>query len=132
FSCGVLGRTLVWHKGSSAFDRSGRQLQRYFDTRNLWHLLRRHTGHVSRSRRLTPSAWHYLRYAFYRYEIEMEKAKPQGADAVVDGFVDAVRGQFGPYRAGARRGVSAARLLFRSGHRLARGRAESPVKKRGR
>src|SRR5437764_748752 len=35
FRCGVFGEALVWHKGSSAFARTGKRLQRYYDTRNL-------------------------------------------------------------------------------------------------
>src|SRR5262249_22822516 len=66
FGCAVLGETLAWHKGSRSFERSGRQLQRYFDIRNLFYLLRRHTGRVGNSRGRLTSFWHYALYAFYR------------------------------------------------------------------
>ena len=42
FRLGVLGEALVWHKGSSAFARTGKRLQRYYDTRNLCLLLGKH------------------------------------------------------------------------------------------
>ena len=35
FRSGVIGEALVWHKGSASFKRTGRRLQRYYDTRNL-------------------------------------------------------------------------------------------------
>jgi GT2 family glycosyltransferase len=112
FSNGVLGRSLVWHKGSSAFDRSGRQLQRYFDTRNLLHLLRRHTGRVSRSRPLPLSLWRYGWYAFYRYATEREAGKPAAARAVIEGLYDGARGWFGPHRQRPRSGLWAVTVTF--------------------
>src|SRR5262249_42366733 len=30
FACGVIGESLVWHKGSSSFKRTGKSLQRYY------------------------------------------------------------------------------------------------------
>jgi GT2 family glycosyltransferase len=96
FACAVLGATLVWHKGSSAFERSGRQVQRYFDARNLWHLLKRHAGRVARSRGRVISFWHYLRYVFYRYDIEVEAGKLTAADAVAHGAADGLAGRVGP------------------------------------
>lgn len=95
FTCAVLGQSLVWHKGSSAFERSGRQIQRYFDARNLYHLLRRHTGRVARSRPWGQSFLHYLKYAFYRYDIECDAGKTAAAEAVIAGVYDALRGRFG-------------------------------------
>jgi GT2 family glycosyltransferase len=120
FACAVLGESLVWHKGSSSFDRSGRQLQRYFDARNLWHLLKRHTGRVSRSRRLSASVSHYLRYAFYRYDIEREAGKTAAAGAVVDGVIDGLCGRFGPYRRRSGPGRAAGRMVFAAARTLAR------------
>ncbi|MEO8483554.1 MAG: glycosyltransferase family 2 protein [Acidobacteriota bacterium] len=120
FACAVLGKSLVWHKGSSSFDRSGRQLQRYFDARNLWHLLKRHTGRVGRSRGLLVSTWHYLRYAFYRYDIELDAGKTAAADAVMDGVIDGSCGRFGPYQPRKGPGRAPVRLLFAGARRLAR------------
>ena len=97
FVCAVLGETLVWHKGSSAFQRAGLKLQRYFDTRNLFYLIRRHSGRVGQSRRQKSSLWHYVRYAYYRYAIEIESGQAAAGRAVADGVWDALLGQTGPY-----------------------------------
>src|SRR5262249_48303235 len=97
FICAVLGETLVWHKGSSSFERSGLRLQRYFDTRNLFYLIRRHSGRVGQSRRQMASLWHYVKYAYYRYAIEMESGQTVAARAVADGVWDALIGRTGPY-----------------------------------
>jgi GT2 family glycosyltransferase len=114
FRCAVLGRTLVWHKGSSSFDRSGRQLQRYFDTRNLYYLLRRHSGRVGRSRGQLESIQHYFRYAFYRYSHEIESNKPEAARAVADGLWDALCGRYGSYVQRRRAGGACIGGLFRT------------------
>jgi GT2 family glycosyltransferase len=116
----VLGRTLVWHKGSSAFERSGRQFQRYFDARNLFHLLRVHTGRVSRSRSWRASAEHYFRYVFYRYDVECDAGKTAAADAVVEGTYDALRGWWGPLTRRTRPGLGALRGVFAAGRAVAR------------
>lgn len=112
FTCAVHGRTLVWHKGSSAFVRSGRQLQRYFDARNLYYLLRRHTGRVSQSRSFAATAIHYFKYCFYRYCVEREADKPAAASAVVDGVYDALRGRVGPLGAQPRPGIGVLAAAF--------------------
>ncbi len=111
FGCAVLPRTLVWHKGSSAFDRSGRQVQRYFDTRNLYYLLRRHAGSVS-SRRWLPSFMQYLRYAYYRYSIELETGNPHAARAIIEGLSDALAGATGPYSRHRRRHYAVVQAAF--------------------
>jgi GT2 family glycosyltransferase len=118
FTCAVLGRSLVWHKGSSAFERSGRQIQRYFDARNLYHLLKRHTGRVARSRPWGPSLFHYLKYAFYRYDIESDAGKTTAADAVIAGVYDALRGRFGGLDQPARPGLPLLRTAFAAGRRF--------------
>jgi len=112
FGCAVLGRTLVWHKGSSSFDRSGRQLQRYFDARNLWHLLRRHAGRVSAARGRATSLWHYVQYTFYRFDVEQEAGKAQAARAVIEGVYDGFRRRYGPYQIRNRPGFGALQALF--------------------
>jgi GT2 family glycosyltransferase len=117
FGCGVLGRTLVWHKGSSSFDRSGRQFQRYFDTRNLYYLLRRHAS-SNGSRRWLISLWHYIRYAYYRYMTEIEAGKDRAAGAVIDGLTDALNGVTGPYVPEARRRTLLVRAVFAVGRVL--------------
>jgi GT2 family glycosyltransferase len=97
FICAVLGETLVWHKGSIAFQRVGLKVQRYFDTRNLFYLIRRHSGRVGESRRQMASLWHYAWYAYYRYAIEIESGQAAAGRAVADGVWDALIGQTGPY-----------------------------------
>jgi GT2 family glycosyltransferase len=116
YGAGILARTLVWHKGSSAFERSGRQYQRYYDARNLYTLLRRHTGRVGASRSLRGTLGHYFRYCFYRYDIELEAGKSAAALAVVAGVCDGLKGKKGatPLPRQARLGnavFSVARLL---------------------
>lgn len=121
FGCAVLPKTLVWHKGSSAFERSGRQVQRYFDARNLYYLLRRHAGRVSRSRSLVRTLPHYFKYCFYRYDIELDAGKPAAAMAVVNGVADALRGRTGPADFGAGTSCGVICRLFRAA-RAMRGR----------
>ena len=118
FRCAVYGRTLVWHKGSSAFVRSGRQLQRYFDARNLYYLLRRHAGRVGRSRGFASTVPHYFKYCFYRYCVEQEADKPAAARAVVDGVYDALRGRTGPFGTGRRPGGGLISAAFAAGRSM--------------
>jgi GT2 family glycosyltransferase len=120
YGCAVLGETLVWHKGSGSFERSGRQWQRYFDTRNLYYLLKRHAGRVSRSRPFAASVRHYVLYAFYRYDVECESGKAPAARAVVEGFYDALLGRHGPYARRWRPGFWAILAAFVVGRRIAR------------
>ena len=121
FRCGVLGQTLVWHKGSSSFQRSGRQLQRYYDTRNLFFLLKRHGGKLPGTRSFGRSLVPFLRYAFYRYSLEMEAGSPVAARAVADGLADALTGKTGPYTSSHGTGavVGAALKLARAVSRVA-------------
>jgi len=122
FRCAVLGTTLVWHKGSSSFDRSGRQFQRYFDTRNLYFLLKRHAGRVSSSRSFWKSIWSYLRYVSYRYEIETEANKPKAARAVAEGLRDAFVSNTGPYLDKPRAGTEFIQAALDGLHQLSRAR----------
>jgi GT2 family glycosyltransferase len=118
FRCAVINQTLVWHEGSSSFERSGRELQRYFDTRNLYYLIRRHSGKVSASRPQLISLWHYLRYAYYRFSIELEAGKTLAERAVANGVWDAVRGRTGPYVSGRHVGATMIAGLFSCGRWL--------------
>jgi GT2 family glycosyltransferase len=113
FTCAVVPRVLVWHKGSSAFERSGRQWQRYFDTRNLLYLLLRHGGRVGQARGPLVSAMLYLRYAYYRQQVEVEAGKEAAAQGVLDGLSDAMLGRTGPYVARRRPLVPALRVTFK-------------------
>jgi GT2 family glycosyltransferase len=114
--CGVLAEPLVWHKGSSAFEQTGRHLQRYYDARNLYRLLRKHPAHPERRRPLR-AYWEYLKYVYYRYSVEREHGKDRAADGVLEGVYDALAGRFGPYVPGPRPGLSQLRALFEHWHR---------------
>jgi GT2 family glycosyltransferase len=130
FECAVLGKTLVWHKGSSSFERSGRQLQRYFDARNLYHLLRRHTGRVSLSRSISSSLYHYLLYVFYRYDIELDAGKTAAASAVLDGLYDGLTGRYGKAPSSARPGRRVLGAVFGAARQLARAKRRPPKTRR--
>jgi GT2 family glycosyltransferase len=112
FRCGVLGESLVWHKGSSSFKRTGKQVQRYYDARNLYLLLRKHARAAGRARGPWPSRLAYLKYVYYRYAIERENGQVEAADAVLRGLMDALWGRFGQAEAGPRAGLGVVRGLF--------------------
>lgn len=120
FTCAVYGRTLVWHKGSSAFVRSGRQLQRYFDARNLFYLIKRHAGRIGRSRSVDASLPHYFKYCFYRHSVEIEAGQPSAARAVAEGVYDALRSRTGPYRRVPRPGCTTLDLVWSAAASLSR------------
>jgi GT2 family glycosyltransferase len=114
WKCGVLGEGLVWHKGSSAFQRSGKRWQRYYDTRNLGLLLARH--HTSR--RGLSSYARYLRYAYHRYCHEREAGQRDAANAVLEGLIDAATRHYGAYATRARWGVPVLRCVFEAARGL--------------
>jgi GT2 family glycosyltransferase len=111
FRCGVLGEALVWHKGSSSFERSGKALQRYFDARNLALLLGKHPARRPQQRGPTRSRWEYLRYVYHRYTIEKERGQEAAADAVLEGLVDGLTGRYGPRVPGHRPAVPVLRYV---------------------
>jgi GT2 family glycosyltransferase len=98
FRNGILNRVLVWHKGSSSFQRQGKEYQRYYDSRNLLYLLKSH-GRIN-NRPARESYFEYLRYVYYRYCHEVETGNISAALACMDGLVDAVFGHTGPRRTG--------------------------------
>jgi len=102
FKNGVLTESLVWHKGSSSFQREGKRLQRYFDARNLLRLIGRHGGRKG-SRGQVRSYGHHLRYAFHRYAIERDKNFDDSASAVIQGLYDGLLSRWGPFVKEARR-----------------------------
>ena len=126
FRNGVLAEALVWHKGSSSFQREGKRLQRYFDARNLLRLVRRHRRRPT-GRGPWASRGHYLRYAYHRYALEREGGFPDSAAAVIEGLYDALAGRWGPYAARRRPGLALLRLAFGTAWRLAGGRARPPA-----
>jgi GT2 family glycosyltransferase len=96
--CGVFAETLVWHKGSSSFARTGSRFQRYYDSRNLILLLRKHAMSHRRGRSLARSWFEYFRYVYYRWSIEREAGERDAARAVVAGILDAFAGRWGAWR----------------------------------
>ena len=112
FRCGVMGETLVWHKGSQSFRRAGLRVQRYYDARNLLRLLSKHGYLPGHRRGRLASLWHYLKYVYARYETERDAGQIDSATAVLEGAADAVLRRFGPYRPGLRPGLSLFRAIF--------------------
>jgi GT2 family glycosyltransferase len=117
FRCGVLAEALVWHKGSSAFKRSGKRWQRYYDTRNLGLLLSKHAARSAGRGGLSSYAA-YLRYAYHRYCHEREDGHPDAADAVLEGLIDVATRRFGPHVARRRWAVPVLRGVFEAARRL--------------
>ena len=123
--CAVLNQQLVWHKGSSAFKRSGRRAQRYYDARNLlWLVLRRRAGR-RRGRGLAGSLATYGRYLWHRYTHEWEHGEHDTARAVLEGLFDGLTRVSGPMTSRRRPGVgSAHRVLgWMASRRAGRGTA---------
>jgi GT2 family glycosyltransferase len=112
FRCGVLNRGLVWHKGSSAFKRSGKRWQRYYDARNLALLLNKHRVRHRKGRGPWRSRLEYLKYVFYRYAVEREEGHDDAAEAVLEGVSDAMTGRYGPYGSAPRMALSFIRRAF--------------------
>lgn len=96
--CGVLAETLVWHKGSSSFKRTGSSHQRYYDSRNLVLLLAKHASTHQRGRSSLRSWFEYFRYVYYRWSIEHESGEHGAANAVVEGVLDGLGRRWGAYR----------------------------------
>jgi GT2 family glycosyltransferase len=118
WACGVLAEALVWHKGSSAFKRSGKRWQRYYDARNLGLLLSKHAVRPRAGRGGLASYGVYLRYAYHRYCHEREDGQPDAADAVLEGLVDVATRRFGAYRPRRRWAVPVLRCVFEAARRL--------------
>jgi GT2 family glycosyltransferase len=115
-ACGVLAEPLVWHKGSTSFKRSGKKWQRYYDTRNLMLLVRRHRRAAGRG--LFAAYATYFRYAYHRYCHEREAGQPDAADAVLEGLIDAAGRRTGPYRDRTRWAVPVLRGACEAARRL--------------
>jgi GT2 family glycosyltransferase len=116
FACGVLAEPLVWHKGSTSFKRAGKNWQRYYDTRNLMMLVRKHRCVGGRG--LFSAYATYFRYAYHRYCHEREAEQTDAADAVLEGLIDAATRRTGPYRPRKRWGVPVLRGVFEVARRL--------------
>jgi hypothetical protein len=125
FACGVLAEPLVWHKGSTTFNRAGKKWQRYYDTRNLGLLLTRHRRANGRGLLATYAA--YVRYAYHRYCHEREAEQVDAADAVLEGLIDASRRRFGAYSARKRWSLPVLRCAFELARRLRRSAQRQPI-----
>jgi hypothetical protein len=118
-----VGETLVWHKGSASFKRTGQSRQRYYDTRNLYLLIAKHARSHGSTRGPVRSRVEWLRYAYYRYCVEREAGAHDGAEAVLAGLWDAVVGHHGAFVPRRRPGLSVLRLTLEA-LRRARPRAQ--------
>jgi GT2 family glycosyltransferase len=125
FRCGVIGEGLVWHKGSTSFKRTGKRLQRYYDTRNLYLLLRKHATTHSPGRGVACSLVEYLKYSYYRYALEREAGQEDAAMAILEGLCDALARRFGPFARRARPVLPLLRRLFNAWHNHCKGRKEA-------
>jgi GT2 family glycosyltransferase len=94
FCLGVIHRALVWHKHSVSFNRAGKPLQRYYGTRNLWLLLKKHPNGQGRRSTLR-SKIAYFWYQYHMYCHERELGNRPGASAITDGISDAMLGRYG-------------------------------------
>jgi GT2 family glycosyltransferase len=102
FRCGVISEALVWHKWSQSFRRTGLRHQCYYDTRNLLLLLMKHGRLRQPQRGRIRSLISYVKYAFARWEREMDAACADAAEAVVEGIVDAILRRYGSHKPGKR------------------------------
>jgi GT2 family glycosyltransferase len=128
FRCGVIDHQLVWHKGSSTFVDVGKRMARYYDSRNLWYVLRKHKGAKRHGRSWRSTATMYLRYNYYRYCVEREHNFTASADAVIEGICDALAGRGGRFVDRRRPLVPAWRRLFETLRQRPRPkRREEPV-----
>jgi GT2 family glycosyltransferase len=112
FRCGVIDHQLIWHKGSSTFKDTGKRMARYYDSRNLWYVLRKHHGAKRHGRSWPSSAMMYVRYNYYRYCVEREAGFTVSADGVLEGICDAVAGRVGRHVERRRPMLPVLRALF--------------------
>jgi GT2 family glycosyltransferase len=122
FKCGVLGRSLLLHKGSSTFKSTGSRIQRYYDARNLFLLLNKHPR---AGRSWLASMKTYLKHLHYRYCSEREHGHDDAANAVLEGVYDTLRRAYGPAPRSPRRGLGLLRGIF-DGLRWLAGDSVSP------
>jgi GT2 family glycosyltransferase len=128
FKCGVISEQLVWHKGSSSFKATGKRFARYFDTRNLVYLLRKHRGARLHGRGRAQTASTCFRYLYFRYCHEREDGHPDAADAIIAGLLDGLAGRQGPFADRRRPMLPVVRALFEIARR--RPRIQAPATSR--
>jgi GT2 family glycosyltransferase len=97
FQCGVIGEQHVWHKGGRTVKATGKQFARYYDSRNLVYLLKKHRGAGEHGRGKLETALKCMQYLWHRYCHEREDGHLESADAVIQGFLDGVTGHQGPF-----------------------------------
>jgi GT2 family glycosyltransferase len=114
FRCGIVSEPLVWHRQSQSFERVGLRVQRYYDTRNLNLLLKRHLNDHDRGRTRWRSWMEYYKYAYYRFCIEQEAGHVDAANAVVEGVCDAWSQSFGRWEDRPRWCVRILRFAFQT------------------
>jgi GT2 family glycosyltransferase len=98
FRCGVIDHACVYHKGSTSFKRAGMRMQRYYDARNLYLLLKKHRRHRHIGRRWGETLFHYWNYVYYRYAIELEAGCGDAGRAVLEGISDTLTANYGRHR----------------------------------
>ena len=108
-------------------------VQRYYDARNLFLLLRKHSPKLrDRVPYALPSSWRwhleYLKHVYYRYCVERDAGRNETAQAVLEGIWDACTGCFGRYVQRKRPGVRALRWLFEWWRRRRLTQQESAVR----
>jgi hypothetical protein len=127
YKCGILAEPLVWHKGSSSFQREGKPLQRYFDARNLFLLLWKHAGSYRRCGGRIGMWKKYLRHVYTFYSLRRDRGDDAGALAVLNGLHDALFGNYGPLKDRPRPLVPLMRWAFERRHRRGGIAAQTPT-----
>ena len=112
YRCGVMSEQLVWHKGSSTFKATGKRFARYYDSRNLVYLLRKHDGARHNGRRKRETAATCFKYLYFRYCHEREDGHPDAADAIIEGLLDGLAGRQGAFEKRRRLTLPAVRAAF--------------------
>jgi GT2 family glycosyltransferase len=109
---GVIDHALIWHKGSATSAATGKRSVRYFDARNLLHVLRKHHGAPEHGRGRLQTTAAYFRYMYYWFCAEREAGREEAAAAVLQGIADGLAGRRGPYGPKSRLLAVPFRLLF--------------------
>jgi hypothetical protein len=123
--CGIVAEPLVWHKGSSYYQRDPRPLQIYYDARNIALILRKHRGSpvIGPTRRSV--WWKYWKHVYFMYCLHRDRGNPAAATAVLEGLSDALLHRYGPLQARRRPLVPLLRPLFELKRRFSFSRRRS-------
>jgi GT2 family glycosyltransferase len=103
FNCGVLAKTLVFHKGSASFKRESQTWQRYYDVRNLCLLVLKHGGRISTGRSKVSSFAHCLAYSLYLYAKDSASSDRARVQIVPIAIYDFLTGRFGMFESSRKR-----------------------------